>query len=116
HKSDKAQGEQVKKESLAESKDATHVVETGDILDEIAKENRTIVDKIVKDNQLKGKNIIKPSQKLVVSKQEAKGKNEVKALPNTGENEDIALFSTTVAGGVSIALGSLLLGRNRKTN
>ncbi|MDU0286186.1 LPXTG cell wall anchor domain-containing protein [Staphylococcus pseudintermedius] len=70
--------------------------------------------KIVKDNQLKGKNIIKPSQ--VVSKQEAKGKNEVKALPNTGENEDIALFSTTVAGGVSIALGSLLLGRNRKTN
>ncbi|EGQ1604431.1 hypothetical protein EAF28_06985 [Staphylococcus pseudintermedius] len=86
------------------------------MLDEIAKENRTIVDKIVKDNQLKGKNIIKPSQKLVVSKQEAKGKNEVKALPNTGENEDITLFSTTVAGGVSIALGSLLLGRNRKTN
>ncbi|ENY5525264.1 LPXTG cell wall anchor domain-containing protein [Staphylococcus pseudintermedius] len=40
----------------------------------------------------------------------------MKALPNTGENEDIALFSTTVAGGVSIALGSLLLGRNRKTN
>ncbi|EOB1257161.1 TPA: LPXTG cell wall anchor domain-containing protein [Staphylococcus pseudintermedius] len=40
----------------------------------------------------------------------------MKALPNTGENEDITLFSTTVAGGVSIALGSLLLGRNRKTN
>ncbi|MEJ7542144.1 staphylococcal protein A [Staphylococcus intermedius] len=129
---DKAKGEEAKKsedkkESKADkadkAKDATHVVKAGETLDKIAKDHHTTVDKIAKDNKLKDKNMITPGQKLVVDKkeaakgkQEAAAKNEVKALPNTGENDDLALFSTTVAGGVSIALGSLLLGRNRKTS
>ncbi|MCE5576843.1 B domain-containing protein [Staphylococcus pseudintermedius] len=128
---DKAKGEEAKKSEdkkdskadKAKSKNATHVVKPGETLDNIAKDHHTTVDKIAKDNKIKDKNVIKLGQKLVVDKQkatqgkqEAVAKNEVKALPNTGENDDIALFSTTVAGGVSIALGSLLLGRNRKTS
>ncbi|HAR6281770.1 TPA: LysM peptidoglycan-binding domain-containing protein [Staphylococcus pseudintermedius] len=130
-KVDKAKGEEAKKSEdkkdskadKAKSKNATHVVKPGETLDNIAKDHHTTVDKIAKDNKIKDKNVIKLGQKLVVDKQkatqgkqEAVAKNEVKALPNTGENDDIALFSTTVAGGVSIALGSLLLGRNRKTS
>ncbi|HCA7650439.1 TPA: B domain-containing protein, partial [Staphylococcus pseudintermedius] len=108
---DKAKGEEAKKSEdkkdskadKAKSKNATHVVKPGETLDNIAKDHHTTVDKIAKDNKIKDKNVIKLGQKLVVDKQkatqgkqEAVAKNEVKALPNTGENDDIALFSTTV--------------------
>ena len=100
-----------------------HVVQPGDTLDKIAKANNTSADKIAKANSLADKNMIMPGQKLVMDKpamtdenKAAKANNEMKALPETGSESDAALFGTTLVGGLSLALGGLLLGRNRKSN
>ncbi|PWZ80023.1 IgG-binding protein, partial [Staphylococcus pseudintermedius] len=63
-----------------------------------------------------GQKLVVDKQKATQGKQEAVAKNEVKALPNTGENDDIALFGTSLTGGLSLALGLYILGRGRKTN
>ncbi|MBJ8305338.1 staphylococcal protein A [Staphylococcus pseudintermedius] len=47
---------------------------------------------------------------------EAKANHEMKALPETGEENDMALFGTSLTGGLSLALGLYILGRGRKTN
>ncbi len=101
----------------------THVVQPGDTLDKIAKANHTTADKIAKDNGLADKNMIMPGQKLDMDKstmmnenKAAKANNEMKALPETGSESDDALFGTTLAGGLSLALGGFLLSRSRKSN
>ncbi len=101
----------------------THVVQPGDTLDKIAKANHTTADKIAKDNGLTDKNMIMPGQKLDMDKstmmnenKAAKANNEMKALPETGSESDDALFGTTLAGGLSLALGGFLLSRSRKSN
>ncbi|WP_428700957.1 staphylococcal protein A [Staphylococcus coagulans] len=101
----------------------THVVQPGDTLDKIAKANHTTADKIAKDNGLADKNMIMPGQKLDMDKstmmnenKAAKSNNEMKALPETGSESDDALFGTTLAGGLSLALGGFLLSRSRKSN
>lgn len=111
------------KADKAKSKNATHVVKPGETLDNIAKDHHTTVDKIAKDNKIKDKNVIKLGQKLVVDNQkamkdskEAKANHEMKALPETGEENDMALFGTSLTGGLSLALGLYILGRGRKTN
>ncbi|MBF2103998.1 B domain-containing protein [Staphylococcus schleiferi] len=104
-------------------KASTHVVKPGETLNEIAKANNTTADQIAKDNHLADKNVIMPGQELVINKpammnenKDAKANSEMKALPETGGESDAALFGTTLAGGLSLAFGSLLLGRSRKSN
>ncbi|MDU0338156.1 staphylococcal protein A [Staphylococcus pseudintermedius] len=128
---DKAKGEEAKKSEdkkdskadKAKSKNAMHVVQPGETVEKIAKANNTTVEQIAKDNHLEDKNMILPGQKLVVDNQkamkdsqEAKANHEMKALPETGEENDMALFGTSLTGGLSLALGLYILGRGRKTN
>ncbi|MDP4469763.1 staphylococcal protein A [Staphylococcus hyicus] len=110
-KQDKASTTQTGKDS--------YVVQKGDTLESIAKKRGTSVDQLVKDNQLADKNMILPGQKLVVNHVESPknaSSKTVKALPETGSTGHEDLFGTTLAGGLSLALGALLLGRHRKTN
>ncbi|EKO0709683.1 B domain-containing protein [Staphylococcus pseudintermedius] len=108
---------------MDKAKDAMHVVQPGETVEKIAKANNTTVEQIAKDNHLEDKNMILPGQKLVVDNQkamkdskEAKANHEMKALPETGEENDMALFGTSLTGGLSLALGLYILGRGRKTN
>ncbi|MBA8760034.1 staphylococcal protein A [Staphylococcus schleiferi subsp. coagulans] len=110
-------------DNKAMPKASTHVVKPGETLNEIAKANNTTADQIAKDNHLADKNVIMPGQELVINKpammnenKDAKANSEMKALPETGGESDAALFGTTLAGGLSLAFGSLLLGRSRKSN
>ncbi|MCQ9301935.1 staphylococcal protein A [Staphylococcus hyicus] len=110
-KQDKASTTQTGKDS--------YVVQKGDTLESIAKKRGTSVDQLVKDNQLADKNMILPGQKLVVNHVESPknaSSKALKTLPETGSTGHEDLFGTTLAGGLSLALGALLLGRHRKTN
>ncbi|HAR6449056.1 TPA: LysM peptidoglycan-binding domain-containing protein [Staphylococcus pseudintermedius] len=127
-KEDKAKDKDNKEGKAADkgmdkAKDAMHVVQPGETVEKIAKANNTTVEQIAKDNHLEDKNMILPGQKLVVDNQkamkdskEAKANHEMKALPETGEENDMALFGTSLTGGLSLALGLYILGRGRKTN
>ncbi|EPP4315367.1 B domain-containing protein [Staphylococcus pseudintermedius] len=127
-KEDKAKDKDNKEGKAADkgmdkAKDAMHVVQPGETVEKIAKANNTTVEQIAKDNHLEDKNMILPGQKLVVDNQkamkdskEAKANHEMKALPETGEENDMALFGTSLTGGFSLALGLYILGRGRKTN
>ncbi|QQJ83517.1 B domain-containing protein [Staphylococcus pseudintermedius] len=127
-KEDKAEDKDNKEGKAADkgmdkAKDAMHVVQPGETVEKIAKANNTTVEQIAKDNHLEDKNMILPGQKLVVDNQkamkdskEAKANHEMKALPETGEENDMALFGTSLTGGLSLALGLYILGRGRKTN
>ncbi|EKI4501993.1 B domain-containing protein [Staphylococcus pseudintermedius] len=127
-KEDKAEDKGSKEDKAADkgmdkAKDAMHVVQPGETVEKIAKANNTTVEQIAKDNHLEDKNMILPGQKLVVDNQkamkdskEAKANHEMKALPETGEENDMALFGTSLTGGLSLALGLYILGRGRKTN
>ncbi|VED68192.1 staphylococcal protein A [Staphylococcus pseudintermedius] len=127
-KEDKAKDKDNKESKAADkgmdkAKDAMHVVQPGETVEKIAKANNTTVEQIAKDNHLEDKNMILPGQKLVVDNQkamkdskEAKANHEMKALPETGEENDMALFGTSLTGGLSLALGLYILGRGRKTN
>ncbi|ELK4629273.1 B domain-containing protein [Staphylococcus pseudintermedius] len=127
-KEDKAEDKGSKEGKAADkgmdkAKDAMHVVQPGETVEKIAKANNTTVEQIAKDNHLEDKNMILPGQKLVVDNQkamkdskEAKANHEMKALPETGEENDMALFGTSLTGGLSLALGLYILGRGRKTN
>ncbi|MGS3975252.1 B domain-containing protein [Staphylococcus pseudintermedius] len=127
-KEDKAKDKDNKEGKAADkgmdkAKDAMHVVQPGETVEKIAKANNTTVEQIAKDNHLEDKNMILPGQKLVVDNQkamkdskEAKANHEMKALPETGEENDMALFGTSLTGGLSLALGLYILGRDRKTN
>ena len=116
----KEQSESAKSDAATQS----HVVKAGDTLESIAKAQNTTVSQLVKDNHLANANMILPGQKLVVAQandkaahsNEKAASKESKVLPETGLNDTDALFGTTVAGGLSLALGALLLGRSRKTN
>ncbi|MBU7227868.1 staphylococcal protein A [Staphylococcus pseudintermedius] len=128
NKEDKAKDKDNKEGKAADkgmdkAKDAMHVVQPGETVEKIAKANNTTVEQIAKDNHLEDKNMILPGQKLVVDNQkamkdskEAKANHEMKALPETGEENDMALFGTSLTGGLSLALGLYILGRGRKTN
>ncbi len=88
-------------------------------LKSIAKKRGTSVDQLVKNNQLADKNMILPGQKLEVNHVESPknaSSKAVKTLPETGSTGHKDLFGTTLAGGLSLALGALILGRHRKTN
>ncbi|ELK3978652.1 B domain-containing protein [Staphylococcus pseudintermedius] len=125
-KEDKAKDKDNKEGKAADkgmdkAKDAMHVVQPGETVEKIAKANNTTVEQIAKDNHLEDKNMILPGQKLVVDNQkamkdskEAKANHEMKALPETGEENDMALFGTSLTGGLSLALGLYILGRGRK--
>ncbi|HGH0811558.1 TPA: B domain-containing protein [Staphylococcus pseudintermedius] len=120
-KEDKAKDKDNKEGKAADkgmdkAKDAMHVVQPGETVEKIAKANNTTVEQIAKDNHLEDKNMILPGQKLVVDNQKAKANHEMKALPETGEENDMALFGTSLTGGLSLALGLYILGRGRKTN
>ncbi|EGQ3457209.1 LysM peptidoglycan-binding domain-containing protein [Staphylococcus pseudintermedius] len=127
-KEDKAKDKDNKEGKAADkgmdkAKDAMHVVQPGETVEKIAKANNTTVEQIAKDNHLEDKNMILPGQKLVVDNQkamkdskEAKANHEMKALPETGEENDMALFGTSLTGGLSLALGLYILGRGKKTN
>ncbi|HDJ6665924.1 TPA: staphylococcal protein A [Staphylococcus aureus] len=92
-----------------------HVVKPGDTVNDIAKANGTTADKIAADNKLADKNMIKPSQELVVDKKQPANHadaNKAQALPETGEENPF--IGTTVFGGLSLALGAALLAGRRR--
>ncbi|CAA3939172.1 immunoglobulin G binding protein A [Staphylococcus aureus] len=98
-----------------EDGNGVHVVKPGDTVNDIAKANGTTADKIAADNKLADKNMIKPSQELVVDKKQPANHadaNKAQALPETGEENPF--IGTTVFGGLSLALGAALLAGRRR--
>ncbi|HDK7436117.1 TPA: staphylococcal protein A [Staphylococcus aureus] len=98
-----------------EDGNGVHVVKPGDTVNDIAKANGTTADKIAADNKLADKNMIKPGQELVVDKKQPANHadaNKAQALPETGEENPF--ISTTVFGGLSLALGAALLAGRRR--
>ncbi|MGZ1629508.1 staphylococcal protein A [Staphylococcus argenteus] len=98
-----------------EDGNGVHVVKPGDTVNDIAKAHGTTADKIAADNKLADKNMIKPSQELVVDKKQQANHaeaNKAQALPETGEENPF--IGTTVFGGLSLALGAALLAGRRR--
>ncbi len=98
-----------------EDGNGVHVVKPGDTVNDIAKANGTTADKIASDNKLADKNMIKPGQELVVDKKQPANHadaNKAQALPETGEENPF--IGTTVFGGLSLALGAVLLAGRRR--
>ncbi|HCT5139262.1 TPA: staphylococcal protein A [Staphylococcus aureus] len=98
-----------------EDGNGVHVVKPGDTVNDIAKANGTTADKIAADNKLADKNMIKPGQELVVDKKQPVNHadaNKAQALPETGEENPF--IGTTVFGGLSLALGAVLLAGRRR--